>query len=205
MTQRPMTLRPPPWHPPDQPGPTLDRVREALAARQARESNGTPDLRPAAVLLALCPGPHGLEVLLTRRSHEVADHQGQVAFPGGAVDPGDRDSLAAALREAWEEVGLPPERAQVLGRLDDFPTITGFLVTPWIVQVPSLEGVLPATGEVDAVFPFPLIWLADDRHVLRVPWRPGGVPMEVLFIPYGEFLIWGATARILWQFWEVIR
>lgn len=200
-----MSPRPPPWTPPGTPGPTLHHVREALEARKPQVIPPTRDLRPAAVLVALCPGPQGLEVLLTRRSREVGDHQGQVAFPGGSVDPEDRDSLDAAIREAREEVGLAADRAQVLGRLDDFPTITGFLVTPWVVQVPSFEGVAPTSGEVDAVFPFPLSWLADDRHVLRLPWRPGDLLVEVLFIPYGEFLIWGATARILWQFWEIIR
>lgn len=201
-----MTLRPPPWTPLGLPGPTPERVQEALADHPAQAVAHPGDLRPAAVLVALCPGPYGLEVLLTRRSRDVADHQGQVAFPGGAVDPEDRDSLATALREAWEEVRLPPDGVRVLGRLDDLPTITGFLVTPWVVQVPSFDGTQPATGEVDAVFPFPLVWLTDQRHVLRVPWQPRGSPaMEVLFIPYGEFLIWGATARILWQFWEIIR
>jgi len=200
-----MTLRPPPWTPPRQTGPSPEQVRVALEALRPRSASGPGNLRPAAVLVALCPGPHGLEVLLTRRSLEVPEHRGQVSFPGGSVDPEDPDSLAAALREAREEVGLSPEQARVLGRLDDLPTITGFQVTPWVVQVPSFEGVKPLTAEVDAVFPFPLVWLADERHVLRLPWQPGGVPMEVLFIPYGEFLIWGATARILWQFWEVIR
>jgi 8-oxo-dGTP pyrophosphatase MutT (NUDIX family) len=183
---------------------TLARARERLAAHAP---NGRPvpeGARQAAVLLLLRDGPHGLEVLLTRRSHDVRDHKGQVSLPGGGVEPGDADSLAAALRESAEEVGLAPGRARVLGRLDDFLAITSYHVATWAAEVDSFEGLSPRTGEIEEVFPFPMAYLADERHVLRLPWRRHGVAEDVLFVPYGDQLLWGLTARMLWHFLEVL-
>lgn len=183
---------------------TLARARERLAGHRPADVPVADGLRRAAVLMLLRDGPHGLEVLLTRRSHDVRDHKGQVSLPGGGVEPGDADSLAAALRESVEEVGLDPARAEVLGRLDDFLAISSYHVATWAAAVDTFEGLSPRTGEITEVFAFPLAYLADERHVLRLPWRRHGVAEDVLFVPYGDQLLWGLTARMLWHFLEVL-
>jgi 8-oxo-dGTP pyrophosphatase MutT (NUDIX family) len=183
---------------------SLARVVSCLESRPHVEEECPEGVRRAAVLLLLTDGPDGVEVLLTRRSHDVSDHKGQVSLPGGAIDPEDVDSRAAALREASEEVGLAPARAQVLGRLDDYVTITGFHIVPWVAAIDDFEDLGPRTSEIEEVFRFPLAYLADERHVLRVPWKRPGSNDDALFIPYGEQLLWGVTARILYRLLEIL-
>ena len=203
MTERFVIDAPLPHTSPD-PRYRLDRVASHLDARTPLEESVPDGIRRAAVLILLRDGPQGLEVLLTRRSREVSDHKGQVSLPGGAVEPEDADSSAAALREANEEVGLDPTRVRMLGRLDDYVTITGFHIVPWAAAIDDFDGLGPRTGEIDEVFTFPLAYLADDRHVLHLPWVRHGNAEEVLFIPYGDQLLWGVTARILYRLLEIL-
>ncbi|MDP9096986.1 MAG: CoA pyrophosphatase, partial [Pseudomonadota bacterium] len=115
---------------------------------------------PAAVLVLIVHGPQP-GILLTKRTSTLAKHAGQVAFPGGRIDPEDPSIEAAALREAYEEVGLPPEQPEVLGRLPDYLTGTGFRISPVLALLPSPVMLTPNPNEVEAIFTLPLDVLLD--------------------------------------------
>jgi len=150
-------------------------------------------LRAAGVLVGVLDG----RVILTKRSSRLKHHPGQIAFPGGKVDPGDTGPEAAALRETQEEIGLSPLQVQVLGHLPLHETITGFAVTPVLAHVTGPFTPISEPGEVDEVFTVPLSYLADpssyriEGRVWRGEWR------RYYAVPYGPYYIWGATARIL--------
>ncbi|MBE3638240.1 CoA pyrophosphatase [Mangrovicoccus algicola] len=155
-------------------------------------------LRPAAVLVALLPGPAGLEVLLTKRSSKLRHHPGQIAFPGGRLDPGDGGSPeAAALREAQEEVGLDPALVRVLGRLPPHETVTSFHVTPVVAELAARFEPVAEAGEVEEVFTVPLDFLADPANFRVEGRRWQGTRRHYYAVPWGPYYIWGATARIL--------
>ena len=155
-------------------------------------------LRPAAVLVAIEPHPDGPRVLLTKRCAHLDHHPGQVAFPGGKVDHGDRDDTAAALREAQEEVGLDSANVAVLGHLSAHETVTGFRVTPVVGQLKSTFTPVPEAGEVDEVFHVPLAFLADLANYTVEARRWNNQWRRYYTVPYGPYYIWGATARILY-------
>ncbi|MGR3542486.1 MAG: NUDIX hydrolase [Hasllibacter sp.] len=151
------------------------------------------DLRPAAVLVGVVRRDVD-RVVLTRRSARLKHHPGQVAFPGGKLEPGE-DAVAAALREAREEVGLTG--AEVIGALPPHETVTGFRVTPVLARVPDAFAPVPEAGEVAEVFEPPLAYLTDPAsfRVRRREWR--GAWRRYYAVPWGPFYVWGATARIL--------
>ena len=154
-------------------------------------------LRPAGVLIAVRSGPSGAELILTKRSSRLKHHPGQIAFPGGKVDPGDAGPVGAALRESWEEVGLPQNRVTVLGTLPQHETVTGFLMTPVLGVVSGDFTPVREAGEVDEVFTVPLshVTNAMNFRIERRRWR--GEWRRYYAVPYGPYYIWGATARIL--------
>lgn len=154
-------------------------------------------LRPASVLIALQAGAAGPEVVLTKRASGLRHHPGQIAFPGGKPEPEDADAIATALREAHEEIGLPPALAEVLGTLDTHETVTGFTVTPVLAAVRGPYTPRPEAGEVAEVFAVPLDFVAELRHyrVERRRWL--GQDRAYYVLPFGPFYIWGATARML--------
>ncbi len=153
-------------------------------------------LRPAGVLIALQETPHGTRVLLTKRSSALKHHPGQIAFPGGSVDPEDSGPLQAALREAQEEIGLARENVEVIGVLPLHETVTGFNVTPVIGRVRAAFEPTPEPSEVDEVFSVPLAHVTDLKRfrVQSRMWQ--GVQRYYYTVPYGPYYIWGATARI---------
>jgi 8-oxo-dGTP pyrophosphatase MutT (NUDIX family) len=154
-------------------------------------------LRPAGVLIAVRTGPAGAELILTKRSSRLKHHPGQIAFPGGKVDPGDDGPVGAALRESWEEVGLPQDRVTVLGTLPQHETVTGFLVTPVLGVISGEFTPVPEAGEVEEVFTVPLAYVTAPANfrIERRRWR--GEWRRYYAVPYGPYYIWGATARIL--------
>jgi 8-oxo-dGTP pyrophosphatase MutT (NUDIX family) len=158
-----------------------------------REGRSTP----AAVLVPLVNRPVGLTLLLTQRSASLPDHPGQISFPGGRVDPGDVSHEAAALREAQEEVGLPPQCVTVLGQLASYETVTGYAVTPVVGWVEPPFDVLPDPVEVADVFEVPLAFLLEPRHQQRHFRMLGELRRDYFAIPYADRYIWGATAAMI--------
>jgi 8-oxo-dGTP pyrophosphatase MutT (NUDIX family) len=153
--------------------------------------------RPAAVLVPVVNRPEGLSVLLTQRSPDLPDHPGQISFPGGRIEPEDRTIAHAALREASEEIGLPPERVAVLGELATYDTVTGYRVTPIVGWVEPPFDVKPDPVEVADVFEVPLAFLLDPANQQRHFRMLGTLRRDFWAIPYGERYIWGATAAML--------
>jgi len=154
-------------------------------------------LRPAAVLIPIIAGADGATVLMTRRSDSLASHTGQIAFPGGRLDPGET-AVDAALREAFEEVALDPAVVEVLGIADAYETGTGFLVTPVIGWLTASPEVTPSPAEVAEVFEVPWDFVMDPVNHRRDSYQLEGQPMRWFWaMPYEERYIWGATAGIL--------
>lgn len=196
----------------------LARVRAALlpldAMPEARGWNheeladllpAAATLREAAVLVGLVPRDAGWHVLLTRRTDALRHHAGQVSFPGGAVEPGDDGVVAAAVREAVEEIGLRPQQVAPLGVLPALCTITGFRVAPVVATIDPGYVATPDPAEVDEAFEVPLAFLLEPANLAWFDIEHAGRPRRVL-----EFVerdgphrrIWGATASILYNLRE---
>ena len=185
---------------------TVQRLKAALAVQRAESSDfdlspgfRPPEqvLRPAGVLVAVTLGSTGPRVLLTKRASGLKHHPGQIALPGGKVEPVDRGPEDAALREAREEIGLDPADVEVLGSLPPHRTVTGFAVTPVVGRVLHPFEPRPEPGEVDEVFEVPLGHLLNlGRYSVETRlWR--GQARRYYTVPWGPYYIWGATARIL--------
>lgn len=154
-------------------------------------------LRDAAVLIPVVDRPGGAGIVLTKRSSALKHHPGQIAFPGGKVEERDPDCVAAALREAQEEIALGPDQVQVIGTLPPHETVTGFQVTPVLSIVSPTYVPRPDPSEVAEVFEAPLAHVLDPANY-RVEsrfWR--GQRRYYFAVPWGPYYIWGATARML--------
>ncbi|MFN3575806.1 MAG: CoA pyrophosphatase [Tabrizicola sp.] len=154
-------------------------------------------LRPAAVLVPVWLRPEGAAVILTKRSSRLKHHPGQIAFPGGKVDPADASPEAAALRETQEEIGLPPARVEIIGALPVHETVTGFAVTPFVGLIRGTFDPVPEAGEVAEVFTVPLAHVLTPARFAIERRRWMGTWRRYYAVPYGPYYIWGATARIL--------
>ncbi|MCI1710328.1 MAG: CoA pyrophosphatase [Chiayiivirga sp.] len=152
---------------------------------------------PAAVLVGLVPRPDGAHVLLTRRTEVLANHAGQVSFPGGRIDADDVDARAAALREAFEEVALPATQIEPLGYLDPYDTITGFRVLPLVAWLAPDYRAIPNPGEVAEAFEAPLAPLLAGRDIEQVAVEFQGRTRHYWEYRQGPHRIWGATAAML--------
>lgn len=151
---------------------------------------------PAAVLIPITDRPEpGL--ILTQRSAQLSRHAGQIAFPGGRVDEGDADAVAAALREAEEEIGLDPALVEVVGVTDRYHTFTGFDIVPVVAVIPPDVTLVPHAHEVEDWFELPLAYALDPAHRFRreVEWL--GRMRHFYEIPWENRNIWGVTAAIL--------
>jgi 8-oxo-dGTP pyrophosphatase MutT (NUDIX family) len=178
----------------------LARVDGALLAAWFRQP-----FRPAAVLVPLCAREGSMHVLLTERTHSVRDHPGQVAFPGGMVEPDDRDLVATALREANEEIGIQASQVEVIGYLLPQAVITGYAVLPVVGFytadfVPRLD-----PREVAGVFEVPLSYLQDSTNLVRVDRMRNGVKLPTYEYHFEGHRIWGATALMLRLFLDLLR
>jgi 8-oxo-dGTP pyrophosphatase MutT (NUDIX family) len=160
---------------------------------EGREAASTP----ASVLIPLVAHADALTVLFTQRTAHLKNHSGQVSFPGGRAEPGDASAEFTALRETEEEIGLAMQRVEVLARLPDYRTRTGFRVTPVIGLVaPPLE-LMPDPREVAEVFEVPLAFLMEQRNRQRRTREFQGQQVGYYVFEYGSRVIWGATAGIL--------
>jgi 8-oxo-dGTP pyrophosphatase MutT (NUDIX family) len=192
---------------------TFEELRHALAVRAREdfpfERLATDELPPGglvrgAVLVPLLDEDGAPAILFTKRRFDLRRHAGEVCFPGGRIDEADVDTLAAALREAQEEIGLAPDAAEVLGRLDETLVLrSAFRLTPWIARVPYPYPYVPHPGEVERILVVPASDLVRPG-VHRTERLPAyGQQHEVHYFDVGGETIWGATARILSRLLEV--
>ena len=196
----------------DATGLTPAFVRRCFAARPVVGFAGfggsaappQPGLTLAAVLVPLVTHARGMTAIFIRRTAHLADHAGQISFPGGRFEPGDRDPAATALREADEEIGMSADAVEVVGCLDTCDTSTGFLVTPVVGLVappvtPMLDGF-----EVAEAFEVPLSFLFDPANRRRETRRRAGRTREVHAFDYRGRTIWGATARMVVNLHQIL-
>jgi len=190
-----------------------DLIIERLIGRLLAQPPGLPDAAalvpdwvpvqpvtrapvPAAVLIALIRRPEGRTVLYTERSPDLRSHSGQVAFPGGKVDPDDADVGAAALREAFEEVGLVRSDARILGFMPTYFTGTNYLITPVVAVVEPSGPFVPNPGEVHSVFEVPLQRIMNPESYGRLSIERNGRHHSTWQIDHDGHRIWGITANL---------
>ncbi len=159
---------------------------------------------PAAVLVPIVMGT-APSILLTKRTSHLAKHAGQISFPGGRIDPEDRNPEAAALREAQEEIGLDSGLVEVLGRLTDHVTGTGYRITPVLAVLPPALTYRLSAHEVEAIFELPMHVVMDPDAPRRQRQHVNGVWREYWVWPHPDHFIWGATAAILVQLAKRLR
>ncbi len=189
---------------------TLAHIQAALAMPPLGERSDfdlNPDVkaaqlpgvaqRPAAVLCGLVERAAGLQVVLTMRAAHLNQHAGQIAFPGGKIDKHDGSPMAAALREAEEEIGLGDDRVEIIGTLDQYQTSTGFRVTPFVGVIDPNWRPFPDPNEVEEVFETPLDFLMDPANRVRHHHDRWATRSYYYAMPWGEYYIWGATAGML--------
>ncbi len=183
--------------------PPLEELLTADDLERQHEA-GQRALKPAAVLLLVVNHPADPTVVFTQRTAHLADHAGQISFPGGRCDEGDCTPERTALREAEEEVGIPGDRVEILGRLPEYRTSTGYCVTPVVGWAEPPLTFKPDPHEVADVFEVPLAFLLDSgNHRYESAFYKGRM-RKYWAMPYGERFIWGATAGMLVTFHRIL-
>jgi 8-oxo-dGTP pyrophosphatase MutT (NUDIX family) len=180
------------------------KIKEILAQREVKEVAVGPGRTRAAVLLPLFVKDGSCHILFTKRSDKVRYHKGEISFPGGNYDATDDDLLATALREAHEEIGLKPQDVSLLGALDEMMTMTDFIVSPFVGHIPYPYTFVPSPDEIEEIIILPLAGFLK-AGVLSEEYRTYNKKTEKVPIYHsGGHVIWGATARILRQFLDLI-
>ena len=185
----------------------IDKVQQALIDYTPRHVDH-PQAAPAAVLILLCDQAGEPHVIFTERTNHVEHHKGQMSFPGGACDDHDDGLETTALRETWEEIGVKPEHVKIIGQLDDMVTISNFRVTPYVGLLDNSENDYPFCindHEVAQVVQVPLSFLLDETNMELEVREHQGREVLVPAFSYNGHRIWGATARMLHQFIELLR
>ncbi|MBL4801659.1 MAG: CoA pyrophosphatase [Emcibacter sp.] len=200
--------------------PDLFRARQTAESRQMKRPNDgdfnvyRPNedyhksdlpLKPAAVLIPLIDRVDGMTVLLTKRAQHLKTHSGQVCFPGGRCDPEDADAMATALRETEEEVGIDQSHIKVLGGMEDYETVTGYVITPVVAILQPEFKLKVDAGEVDEAFELPLDYILDEsNHILES--RVWNEHKRYYYVLKNEkHNVWGATAAMLVRFAKLIN
>ncbi|WP_254432685.1 CoA pyrophosphatase [Magnetospirillum sp. SS-4] len=183
----------------------LEAMIDGGAIRPGEAVDDEAELTAAAVLVPLVERPGGLSVMLTKRTAHLAHHPGQISFPGGRLEEVDNgDLIACALRETAEEVGLDPALIRVLGRLDDYVTGTGFIVTPVVGLIRPPFQLSPDSFEVAEVFEVPLDFVLDQANHSLERREVRGRQRPFWALTWNDRLIWGATAGILVNLSDVL-
>jgi 8-oxo-dGTP pyrophosphatase MutT (NUDIX family) len=181
----------------------IDQIRKILSSRQ-RKVIEHPPFSHAAVLVPLFQKEGNCHLLFTKRSEEVKYHKGEISFPGGVVDEEDSELEETALREAFEEIGLKEDDVEIIGVLDDIVTITKFIVTPIVGLFTYPYPFKVSEVEIAELIEVPLTSLLDENSFSEREIFRGGQNEIVYAYQYGKHIIWGATARILKQFLDLI-
>jgi 8-oxo-dGTP pyrophosphatase MutT (NUDIX family) len=202
---------------------TAEHIRQRLAGTQMPEdplavimppgSGAWPEdlrrkmcenLKPAGILIPIIERADSLSVLLTQRSADLANHAGQISFPGGRMESADADITRTALRETHEEVGIRPDQVDVAGYLPPMLTVTGYAVTPIVGLVQAGFTLTLDENEVEFAFEVPLPFLLDSKNQQSCHRELRGVIVPIVEFNYGSRRIWGATANILVEFRKII-
>jgi len=185
---------------------TSKRIKDAIQAYESNKEKNAAEhisslelgnLRSAAILMPLLEHEGRWHLLLTHRSQSLVEHRGQVAFPGGAKERQDKDLKQTALRETYEEIGVNPRDVEVFGHLGDMPIVTGYVVRPYVAQIPWPYPLEISPDEVESAFIVPLMWLIDPDH-RTVKYRSfvGREFPVIYFDHYDGHQLWGASAEM---------
>lgn len=188
----------------------MDELFQKLKARLHREPGKAlsfpgAQLRESAVLAPLFLRGGEPWLLFTKRPTTLRRHAGQISFPGGTRDDEDATPLHTALREMTEELGIPPEKVEVLGMLDEIPTITSFRIVPFVGAIPADLTLQPSPEEIAELIEVPVRALLVPSLPRVEMWNVMEKEREVYFYDYGTHVIWGATARILKDLLAILR
>jgi 8-oxo-dGTP pyrophosphatase MutT (NUDIX family) len=181
---------------------TITQIRFRLANHQRRVITG-PGLIPAAVLMPLFDKDGAAHFLLTLRTHKVDTHKGQISFPGGGWEAGDRTIHDTALRESYEEVGIRPEDVQIIGELDDVIAVSDHLVTPVVATIPHPYSFVVSEHEIEELIEIPLSFFMDLKNCRIEERSHRGQTVPVYFYNYNHHVVWGLTAHMIRSFLKV--
>jgi 8-oxo-dGTP pyrophosphatase MutT (NUDIX family) len=180
-------------------------ILKQLLNNRKNKTNERSDLKPAAVLVPLFEKNEKTHILLTKRTDTVEHHKGQISFPGGAFNYEDLDCMTTALRETEEEIGLAMDTVDVLGELDHIVTVTHFRVCPYVGIIPYPYPFELSSCEVERLIELPLDFVRQEAELKEGPFFFQGQTLNNLHVTYQGNIIWGATARILKNFLEVLN
>ena len=181
--------------------PDVEKIRQAMADHNPLRNSRVS--KRASVLIPLLESEGEVYLMLTRRSSKMRSHPGQVSFPGGKQDIDDEGSMHTALRETHEEIGLPGEKVDVIGTLDQILSLHYYLVTPYVGLIPPNFALILNTDEIESVFKVPLGFFMKSENHWSEEKKTFPFPVLVHHFEYHEYDIWGLTAKLIFRFLEV--
>jgi len=180
---------------------TIDKIKNILAGHSPRKSEPQKGYKPASVLIPFYPDKNGLSMVFMKRPEVPGPHGGQISFPGGRRDPEDESCLAAALRETEEEIGVDRNVIEVWGRINQSHTLgSGYWISPFVGLVPYPYEFKPNNVEVERLIIVPFSHLLDPANFSEGTYDWGGQTWMTQLYTYGDDVIWGLTARLLYNF-----